>query len=148
MSLTPFIDEELEEEQDVENDEEFADEESSEIEPTKTYRIDFQNKRILGITDDKDAVFQAIEKILNTDKYAYSIYDWYYGNDLVSLTGKPIEFVKSEIPRIITESLEDDDRIYDVTDFVITQDTIDSCSISFNVNTVYGEIPYGIEVEV
>ena len=146
MSLTPYVSEEVESLEDSEED--YSTDESDEIEPTKTYRIDFQNKRILGTIDNFDSVFQSIQKILSTDKYMYSIYDWYYGNELSSLVGKPYEYVKSEIPRIVKEALEDDDRILDVTDFSFNRLSADTCEISFSVQTIYGEIPYGIEVNL
>jgi hypothetical protein len=119
-----------------------------EILPTKTYRIDPVNKRIIGMIDGKDAVMQAIRKVLSTDKYAYEIYDWYYGNELIKLVGRSIEYAKARIPNIMKEALLVDDRITDVRDFVLTQPKIDTLVVSCIVDTVYGEIRYEQEVAV
>ena len=59
-----------------------------EIMPTKTYRVDKVNGRIIGNIEDRDAVMQFIENVLDTIKYAYWIYDLYYGNELNKLVGK------------------------------------------------------------
>lgn len=116
--------------------------------PDKTYRLDFENKRIMGNVDGKDAVMQFIKKVLSTDKYAYVIYDWYYGNELLSLVGKPYEYVVTECPRIIDEALTVDSRIIEVTDFEFTQSSIDGFVMSCLVKTIYGDINYTQEVMV
>lgn len=114
--------------------------------PSLTYRFDFVNKRIMGKIDDEEAVFQFVKKVLSTDKYAYSIYDWYYGNELNKLVNMPYAYIVVEAPRIIEEALLVDDRIKSISDFKAKQLTMDSMSLSFMVNTVYGPIPYTMEV--
>ena len=44
--------------------------------PSKTYRIDFQTGRISGTVDGRDAMVQAIRKILQTERFQYLIYSW------------------------------------------------------------------------
>ena len=119
-----------------------------EILPTKTYRIDPVNKRIIGVIDGRDAVMQAIRKVLSTDKYAYEIYDWYYGNELIKLVGKSSDYARTRIPNIMKEALLVDDRITDVRDFVFNQPKIDTLVVSCIVDTVYGEIRYEQEVAI
>lgn len=116
--------------------------------PSTTYRLDFVNKRIIGIVDGPEAVMQFIKKVLNTDKYAYSIYDWYYGNEIFSLVGMPYDYVKTECPRIIEEALLADDRILSVENFKFSKLSVDSLSVSCTVKTVYGTLYYTQEVSV
>ena len=115
---------------------------NSEILPTKTYRLDPVNGRIVGMVDGREAVMQFIEKVMSTDKYAFKIYDWYYGNDLRKLVGQPYDYVVTRIPNIFREALLVDDRILDVRDFTFVRPTIDSIRVSCYVDTVYGDIKY------
>lgn len=114
--------------------------------PSKTYRLDFENKRIIGSIDEYEAVVQFIRKVLNTDKYAYEIYDWYYGNELLGLVGKDYNYIIAEIPRIAKEALLVDDRIIEVKNFKFTRESSDSVSSTFDVITMYGN--YNMEVNV
>lgn len=120
--------------------------EAFEILPTRTYRIDFANKRIIGNIEDGEAVMQFIRKVLDTDKYAFEIYDWYYGNELLKLVGHSYDYVITRIPNIFKEALLVDDRITDVRDFSFSQSSLDSVLVSCYVDTVYGTIKYEQEV--
>ena len=122
--------------------------EAFEILPTKTYAIDLENKRIMGTIEGRDAVMQFIRKVMSTDKYAYEIYDWYYGNELLKLVGKPYDYVVTRIPNIFREALLVDDRITDIRDFTFTQSTLDSVHVSCQVHTIYGNVNYEQEVSV
>ena len=119
-----------------------------EIQPSLTYKLDLENKRIMGTVDNSDSVFQAIQKILSTDKYAYDIYDWNYGHELLKLVGKEFSYIEVKLPQIIEEALLQDDRIKEITDFEITQLSIDTLSVSFRVITIFSTINYTTEVKV
>lgn len=123
-------------------------EDSYVIRPTRTFRLDRTNKRLMGMVDERDAVIQFIMKTLDTDKYAYEIYDWYYGHEFLKLVGKPYDFCCAEIPRIVREALMTDDRITDCRNFTFAQSGIDSMTATFIVDTVYGEINYTKEVRI
>lgn len=114
--------------------------------PSLTYRFDFVNKRIIGKVDDKDAVLQFIKKVLDTDKYAYVIYDWYYGNELIGLVAMPYEYIIVEAPRIVEEALLVDERIKSISNFSAKKLSVDSMEMSFRVHTIYGTLPYTLEV--
>lgn len=116
--------------------------------PSKTYRLDFVNKRIIGVVDGAEAIVQFIKKVLNTDKYAFSIYDWYYGNELFSLIGMPYDYVRTECPRIIEEALLADDRILSVQNFEFSKSGADSLVMSCTVRTIYGTVNYTQEVSI
>lgn len=131
------------------NDDFFEDEESTqnyELTPSVTYGMDWENKRILGKIDGREACVQFIRKCLSTDKYAFEIYDWYYGNELSKLVGYPYDYVITRIPNIIRQALLPDDRILEVRDFKFTRTTLDSVLASCYVDTVYGTIYYEQEI--
>ena len=130
------------------NTEQIVETEGFESLPDKTYRLDFVNKRILGKIDGKEAVLQFIKKVLSTDKYAYEIYDWYYGNEILSLVGMPYDYVVTECSRIIEEALKVDDRILEVVDFKYEKMSIDSLQMSCVVRTIFGDINYSQEVAI
>lgn len=115
--------------------------------PGRTYKVEIQKDRIMGYTDDLDAVAQAIYFILGTERYRYVIYSWDYGVELVDLIGKPMPYVMSEVPRRIREALMTDDRITDVVDFEFEKYR-NSLHVSFTVTTVAGGIPIEMEVDV
>lgn len=119
-----------------------------EILPTKTYQIDWVNKRIMGVTDGVDAVMQFIRKVLSTDKYAFEIYDWRYGNDLAKLIGGSYDYAVTRIPNIMKEALLVDDRILDIREFQFTRVSVDTLHVSCSVDTVYGVIKYDQEVMI
>ena len=120
--------------------------ENFEVLPTKTYKIDPVSKRIIGTVEGRDAVLQFIRKVLSTDKYAFEIYDWYYGTELIKLVGQPFDYVVARVPSIFREALLVDDRIKEVRDFTFRQPTMDSVIVSCVVDTVYGKINYEQEV--
>ena len=116
--------------------------------PSLTYRIDFVNKRIIGTVDDKEAVIQAVKKILNTDRYGSVIYDWYYGHDMNGVIGQTLEYAMVELQRVITEALLQDDRITNIQDFIYEKTSIDSVVVSFTVNTIFGSANIATEVSI
>lgn len=119
-----------------------------EIQPSLTYKLDLDNKRIMGKVDNSDSVFQAIQKTLSTDKYAYDIYDWNYGHEILKLVGKEFSYIQVKLPQIIEEALLQDDRIKEITDFEIEQVNIDTVVASFRVITIFSTINYSMEVKV
>lgn len=122
--------------------------EDFEILPTKTFRLNIENRRIMGKIDDSEAVTQFIKKVLDTSKYAYEIYDWYYGNQLNLLVGQSYDYVVARVPKIIEEALCCDDRITGVRDFKFTRNGLDSCTVSFYVDTIYGSPKVETEVQL
>lgn len=108
--------------------------------PSKTYYIDRENKRITGtVTDYLKAVEQAVYLILSTERYDYVMYSWNYGVELKDLFGQIKEFVIPNLIRRIKEALLQDDRISDVTDFKYRIEK-SRYFISFTVVTRYGDI--------
>lgn len=118
--------------------------------PTNTYHIEHiegGDDRIVGYTDDLEAVKQAIYLILNIERYDYPIYSWDYGIELKDLFGKPIPYVMSELPDRIKEALTMDNRITDVVDFEFERNK-NKLHTTFTVKTIYGNVPSNVEVTI
>lgn len=108
--------------------------------PSKTYYLDRENKRIIGtVTDYLKAVEQAVYLILQTERYDYIMYSRSYGVELKDLFGQIKEYVIPNAVRRITEALLQDDRITDVKDFKYRIEN-EKYFISFTVVTKYGNI--------
>ena len=114
--------------------------------PTKTYRFDIANKRIIGVTDGLEAYKIACEKNLRTGRYDHVVYDGDYGSGVTKYVGKDFDYIKSAIQREVFECLSVDDRFQGIEDFIITQTGIDHCKISFKVISNVGIVPIEMEV--
>ena len=88
-----------------------------ENQPSRTYKLDFERKRIGGMIDNEQAIMQMVMKILYTERYAYVIYSSQYGVELDRMIGQDYDFIVSDLERTITEALTADDRVIDITDF-------------------------------
>ena len=115
--------------------------------PDRTYKVDTAKDRINGYTADLDSLTQAVYLILATERYKFPIYSWDYGVELMSLIGKPMPYVMSEVPRRIKEALMVDNRVVDVVDFVLEPEG-KSLHVSFTVQSNEGGIPIEMEVAV
>jgi len=113
------------------------------VSPSKTYKLDFENRRVYSEKiDGKEAIEQFIHKALRTRRLAHPIYSSGYGSELYDLIRDntvTIEYKKSEIQRLITETIIYDDRIEQVSDFNIQIDE-ENVYINFKVETVEGVI--------
>ena len=121
---------------------------AQEQKPSLTWKLDLSSNRVKGMIDDRDAVLQAVEKILLTERYAYRIYSWNYGAELQFYIGKDTDFVLADAERTIREALLQDDRILDIEDFSVKQIDLNSVSVSFTVVSVAGSFNYKKEVQV
>lgn len=115
--------------------------------PSYTYNINRNTNRISGYIDGKDAIIQAVFLILQTERYESIIYNWYYGSELDTLIGQNRDYVASELQRIIREALTEDDRINEVSDFII-EFKDDIASIEFVVESNVGDITINWEVNI
>ena len=111
-----------------------------ETQPSQTYKMDLDGDSIRGFVDEQDAMKQAVFRILQTERYQYIIYPWYYGIETLDLYGEPVTYVVPERERRITEALSVDERITGVTDFEFDLETKGVVHAYFTVNTIYGDI--------
>lgn len=108
--------------------------------PGKTYGMDLNGDSVRGYADGREAVQQAVFRILNTERYRYLIYPWWYGIETTDLYGEPLNWVCAELERRIAEALLTDSRIKSVTDFEHDVRKKGTVHTTFNVNTIYGDV--------
>ena len=108
-----------------------------EEQPGYTHKLEIDRNRVIGMTDGKAALLQAIYLILNVERYAFPIYSRRYGSELLDLIGKPKDYAMSEIKR----------RITGVDDWTFETGR-KSVLAHFTVYTIYGEVEASKEVEI
>lgn len=115
--------------------------------PSYTYKLDIDRGRVKGMTDEANAMLQAIYLVLSVERYQYPIYSYNYGVELEDLIGQPKDYVMSEVKRRITEALTQDDRINSVDSWEFDT-TKKAVIVSFTVHTIYGDVETTKEVPV
>lgn len=110
-----------------------------ETEPSKNYKMKFEQNIINGYVDELEAMKQVVYKILNTERYQYLIYSWNYGVELKDLIGEPTSYVCAELERRIMEALTQDDRIQSVDSFEYDYSKKGIVYVTFSVHTIYGD---------
>jgi len=117
------------------------------VQPSRTYKLDLERKRIIGYADGREAIEQAIYKALSTERYDHLIYSWNYGAEIAKLFGQPIPYVYSELKSLITEALTQDDRIHSVDAFSFSH-VKHKVYVQLTAHTIVGEIEVTKEVVV
>ncbi|AYM03567.1 DUF2634 domain-containing protein [Levilactobacillus brevis] len=138
------MDDELEDVETEDVVDEVEDEVEEETLPSRTYRV--QNDRIIAMTDGQAAMVQAVDKILRTERFVYPIYDDQYGNDLGELIGKDFDYAEVEVDRMLTEALEADDRVTDVSIDETERVDATTLKVAGSCETIFGTIPIESEV--
>ena len=115
--------------------------------PSRTWYINKETGRIQGECDGGRSVKQAVEIILNVERFRWHIYRSYSGMQWEGLIGQDSGYVASELQRRITEALTMDDRVRGISDFTYSIEG-NTLSASFTVNTVYGSEPTSVEVNI
>ncbi len=114
--------------------------------PTETYLVDKSTGTIKKVGGGLEAMKQAIEIILDTERYQNQIYTSNFGRELKKLIGKPPEYVTSMLKRRIQEAFSSDKRILSVNDFLFDATDLGTLRCTFKVKTVYGTIPGEVEI--
>ncbi|MES1046298.1 DUF2634 domain-containing protein [Heyndrickxia oleronia] len=105
--------------------------------PTRTYKLDFERGRCTGFIDRKEAMEQAILKVLRTKRFAHLIYSDDYG--FQDMIGHEHLFVRGELPRRIKEALLQDERITSIENFKLDFEK-DEAFVSLTALTIYGDV--------
>lgn len=130
--------------------------------PSKTYLLDLEEGRILGMTDGQEAVRQAIHKAIITPRWKCLIYDNQYGSEIeaavIQSKGRASsDYVRAVIPGFVRDALRPDSRVTRVSGFIFAftseekakyfpalfeaaGDDGDSVFISFDADTIYGTV--------
>ncbi|MED4973644.1 MULTISPECIES: DUF2634 domain-containing protein [Geobacillus thermoleovorans group] len=119
------------------------------IGPSKTYRIDFERGELGGIIDGDEAILQFIQKAIMTARSRFFIYNDEYGCEIEDIIGKNVsnELLEEEIPRLIKEAIEYDDRIESASNFIIERSG-DQMQVTFTVTLTNGKMLEGVSVNV
>lgn len=141
------MNDETDEVEEVEDDgviDEIDDDIEEETLPSYTYQV--KGGRIISMVDGQTAMIQAVDKILQTERFVYPIYDEQYGNDFEELIGKDFGYAETEIDRMLREAMLADDRVTDVS--VDSIEKVDSTTLQVigSCETIYGTIPIESEV--
>lgn len=109
----------------------------------RTYRMDFNKKRIVGMIDGLEAAQQSIFKAMQTRRFAYQIYDDQYGCDIFNKIGNTDlteDYLDSDIPAMIEDTLVPDDMVEGVGEIEFEMISHDSVRIEVYIKTIFGDI--------
>lgn len=115
--------------------------------PSRTWYINKTTNRIEGEVENWQAAHQAVQIILNTERFRWQIYKPYSGVEWDGLIGQDPGYVGANLLRRVREALLVDDRVRDVTDFAFTVQG-DRLSATMTVQTVYGNTQTTVEVNL
>ena len=115
--------------------------------PSRTWYINKETNRIQGECDGWQSIRQAVEVILNVERFRWQIYSPYSGMQWDGLIGQDPGYVASELQRRITDALLMDDRVRGISDFSYTVEG-NTLRASLTVNTVYGDTQTSVEVNI
>lgn len=114
----------------------------AEEKPSRTYRLDLEKGRILGMIDGQEAVRQAIHKAIITPRFKCLAYDNQYGSEVeaavIQKDATP-EYTKAVIPGFVRDALRPDTRILDVYNFTFEFEG-DTVRIKFDADTIFGAV--------
>lgn len=106
--------------------------------PSLTWRI--KDGHMEGMIDGIEAVAQAVDLMLSTERYQFDIFSSDYGLETSDLIGRHRELIRGDLQRRIEECLAEDDRVTGVSDFDILFSG-ETATATFTVNTIFGDIP-------
>lgn len=109
--------------------------------PSKTYRLDFERKRIYGKIDGIEAVRQAIKKALLTPRFACLIYDNQYGSeieDAIIAKDASREYTEAAAEGFVKDAMLADTRVLSINNFSIEFED-DEARIRLTADTIFGE---------
>lgn len=110
--------------------------------PSKTYKLDLDKGRIIGIVDGQEAVRQAIRKAIITPRFKCLIYNNQYGSEIkeaIIQKDATREYTQSVIPGFVKDALRPDTRITGVSNFDF-EFSGDEVFISFDADTIFGTV--------
>ena len=115
--------------------------------PGRTWRIDKRTNRIQGEVDGLAAVGQAVEILLNVERFRWQIYSPHSGMQWEGLIGQDPGYVACEIQRRMRQALLMDDRVRGISDFSYSV-VGNVLTASVRVDTVFGAVAKNLEVRL
>lgn len=113
--------------------------------PSLTWIADPVTRRLRGRGDNYEAVRQAVEVIVNVERFRWQIYSPNFGIELDGLLGNEPGFAASELQRRLSDAFLPDSRILGISGFSYTfEDGVLTAEVT--VNTVFGPVQANVEV--
>ena len=113
--------------------------------PSLTWIADPATNRIRGRGDNWEAVRQAVEVIVNVERFKWQIYTPNFGTDYDGLLGTEPGYAASELRRRLEDAFLPDNRILGIEEYSYTFKDV-SLTVSFTARTVFGGVPGSMEV--
>ena len=111
--------------------------------PTNTFLV--EKEQVAGMNEGIEAMRQAVEIMLTTERYDYQIYSENFGVELEDLVGEDPDYIRATFPEIIRDAFSIDERILREENYKFTV-TGDTMTITFDVVTVFGTFSTGVEI--
>lgn len=113
--------------------------------PSLTWIADPVTNRLRGRGDNWEAVRQAVEIIVNVERFKWQIYTPNFGTDYDGLLGTEPGYAASELRRRLEDAFLPDNRILGIEEYSYTFTDV-SLTVSFTARTVFGGVPGSLEV--
>ena len=114
--------------------------------PSRTWYINKETNQIEGETDGLAAVRQAVEIILNCERFRWQIYQPYSGVEW-DIIGLDPGYAATMLLRRVTDAIMVDDRVRGITDYQYRVEG-NMLTASMTIETVYGETQTRVEVDL
>lgn len=115
--------------------------------PSLTWIADPVTNRLRGRGDNWEAVRQAVEVIVNVERFKWQIYTPNFGTDYDGLLGTEPGYAASELRRRLEDAFLPDNRILGVKDYAYSFKDV-SLTVTFTALTVFGDVPGSMEVKL
>ena len=115
--------------------------------PSLTWIADPVTNRLRGRGDNWEAVRQAVEVIVNVERFKWQIYTPNFGTDYDGLLGTEPGYAASELRRRLEDAFLPDNRLLGIKDYSYTFRDV-SLTVTFTVLTVFGDVASGMEVKL
>lgn len=111
--------------------------------PTNTFLV--EEEQVAGMNEGLEAMRQAVEIMLTTERYDYQIYTENFGVELDQLVGQDPDYIQATFPELIRDAFSIDNRILREENYVF-KTSGDTMTITFDVVTVFGTFNQGVEI--
>lgn len=113
--------------------------------PSLTWIADPVTRRLRGRGDNYEAVRQAVEIIVNVERFRWQIYTPNFGVELDGLLGTEPGFAASELRRRLEDAFLPDNRILGISEFTY-EFREGALAAAVTVDTVFGPVQANVEV--
>lgn len=106
-----------------------------------TYKMNTESLTIEGLCNGKDALKQAVYKLIMTESNKFLIYDDSYGIKLVDVYGRDMAYASALIKLRLNDAFKNDSRIKGIENLIMSSDK-NKLMLEFTLDTEYGSIDF------